>query len=87
MPSRDAKECNRGPLGLTSTLLPIPQRVHADPHRLGEARLRETDELPQRRDVLPGLESARDQSLPNASRDRARSSCSCLPARRCSFSR
>ena len=51
MPSGNAEQSERWALGSPAILLPVSERVHADPQRLGEPSLREADEAPQRRNV------------------------------------
>ena len=51
MPRGDAEQSKRRTLGGPTISLPIAERVHADPERLGEPSLREPNETPQRGDV------------------------------------
>ena len=52
MPRRHSQERQRWPLGGSSSLLPVAQRVNADPQRLGELLLGESDETTQRDDFV-----------------------------------
>jgi hypothetical protein len=66
MTGRDPQEGERRALGFPSSLLPVSQRVHADPEGGCEPFLREPDELAQRGDVLARLDLAAHDSAPLA---------------------
>ena len=57
MPSSDPQQCDCRTLGSSPSLLPIAKRVHADLDGSGELGLSESDEAPQRHDVLAGREA------------------------------
>ena len=64
-----AQQCYGRTIRTASTLLPIAERVHAGPHRLREPGLRQSNESPQRGNILSGLEVSKHETLAHARRD------------------
>ena len=66
MPSGDAQQGDRGPLGMAPSLLPVAEGMNADAHGPSELHLSEPDEPPHGGDVLAGLELSKQETLPDA---------------------
>lgn len=71
MTSSDAQQRDRRTIRLPSALLPVAERVDADPHRRRKLRLSETDEPPQGDDIVARMELAEHEPLPYTCRDRS----------------
>ena len=62
MPSSDAQQCDRGPLRMPPTLLPVAEGVDADAHRASELRLGKPDKTAQGGNILTGIELPEDEA-------------------------
>lgn len=63
MTRRDSQQCDRRTVRMPAALLPVAQRVDADPHRLGKLRLRQPDESPKRGNISTRLELSEHEPL------------------------
>lgn len=71
MPGGDAQKHDRGPVGGSSSLLPVAERVQVAADRSREAFLSEPEEVSKRHDVGTGFELPGDESAPNTGRHHA----------------
>jgi hypothetical protein len=67
MPSSNAKQSNGRALGLAPPLLPVSKGMDADANGPSESRLRKTDELSKRDDIVAGFEPTKHEPLANSS--------------------
>ena len=66
MPSGDTQQSERRTFRTPSVLLPVSERVNADPHGESELYLSESDKAPQSDDVLTRLKLSEHEPLPNS---------------------
>jgi hypothetical protein len=63
MTSRNSQQSDRRTIGTPSALLPVAKGVNADPRGLGELSLGESDESPQRGNIVARLELSEHEPL------------------------
>jgi len=72
---RDPQESECGTFRVTTTLLPVAQRVNRDAQGAGEGLLGQPDEATQGDDVIPTPDPSLDETLPHAPADATREIC------------
>ena len=72
MASCNSQKRDGRPFRLSTPLLPVSKGMDADPDGTGELLLRKADKRPQRGNVLPGLETSLDESVPKSAGNGAR---------------
>jgi len=71
MTGRDTQQSYRGAVGISATLLPVPQRMDTDAECFSKLLLRQVGESAERNDVFHGIDLASDDAFTLASGDRS----------------